>query len=485
MTLFATPLATPPARGSAAPGWVALLGLLGCAREPSGPPNVVLAVLDTVRADHVSCYGYRRATTPAIDALAEVGDRYRVARSTSSWTLPSHASMFTGLYPFHHGADARQDPATKLVQDSVPLGPDAATLAEALAGEGYQTAAVVANGGYLGKRFGLDQGFDEYSEKTGSDPRRGPDVNQKAIEILERRDPARPFFLFVNYMDAHRPYNVDPLPPERAAALPAPDPEKPMRLLDELVMAVLDEDDPPEPELIARVVTHYDYGVAHGDLAIGELVAWLRAAGEWDDTLFIVTADHGEYFSEHDLVEHSKDIYEEGLRVPLVVHRPGQRRGRVIEEPISLVEIPCVVQAELPRAAAERLAGTFPCGAGGEQSFAELRYTRLKDLKADYGDRFRRERTAIYREGHKLIRSTDGHHELYDLEVDPLEAHNLFRPGDALSERLLAEVSRVREEADRGRRVFAPPAEPSAQEQEELRKLGYVDGEPEQPAGGE
>jgi arylsulfatase A-like enzyme len=258
-----------------------------------------------------------------------------------------------------------------------------------------------------------------------------------------------------------------------------------MALLDELVMAVLEEEPAPEPELVARVVTQYDYGIAHGDLAIGALIDWLRAAGVWDDTLFIVTADHGEYFGEHDLVEHSKDIYEPVLRVPLVVHRPGQTRGRVIEEPIWLVEIPCLVQAALPRAAAERLAGTFACGAGGERGFAELRYTRPKDLNADYGARFRRERTAIYLGSHKLIRSTDGQHELYDLEVDPLEAHNLFRAGDGLSEDLLGEVARVREEADRGQRSFAPPPEPDEQELEDLRGLGYVDGEAQPPAGGE
>ena len=439
---------------------------------------MVLAVLDTVRADHLSCYGYPRPTTPAIDALAEVGDRYLVARSTSSWTLPSHASMLTGLYPFHHGADARLDPPTGLVHDSVPLAPGFATLAEALALEGYQTAAVVANGGYLDKRFGLDQGFDEYSQKTGSAPRRGPDVNQKAIEILERRDPARPFFLLLNYMDAHRPYNVDPLPPERAAALPEPDPENPQGLLNELVMAVLEEDDPPEPELVARVITQYDYGIAHGDLAIGALIEWLQAAGEWDDTLFILTSDHGEYLSEHDLVEHSKDIYEEGLRVPLVVHRPGQSRGRVIEEPLSLVEIPCLVLAALPRAAAERLASAFPCGAQSEGAFAEIRYTRPKDLNAEYGARFRRERTAIYLGSHKLIRSTDGQHELYDLERDPRETTNLFRSGEELSDGLLAEITALRERADRGLLDAAPVGDPGlepALDLDELRELGYLD----------
>jgi len=438
----------------------------------------VLAVLDTVRADHVGCYGYPRGTTPAIDELAERADRYAVARATSSWTLPSHASMLTGLYPFHHGAEARRDPETGLVRDAIPLRGDVATLAEALASEGYQTVAVVANGAYLSVERGLSRGFEEYSEKAKGDlaPRRGPDVNADAIEILARRDRARPFFLLLNYMDAHRPYNVDALPAARAARLPAPDPKKPGPLLDELVTAVLEKEDPPDPELVARVVTQYDYGIAHGDLAIEGLVDWLERAGEWENTLLIVTADHGEYLGEHDLVEHSKDIYEEGLRVPLVVRRPGQREGRVIAQPISLVEIPCIVLGELPGAARERLAGTFPCGAGAEQSFAELRYTRLKDLKASYGARFDRERTAMYVGPWKILRSTDGKHELYDLEQDPRETTNLFRSGEEPSQGLLAEVEAVRSRADAGALDLAPPElTPSPELLRELREMGYVD----------
>jgi arylsulfatase A-like enzyme len=385
--------------------------------------------------------------------------------------------MLTGLYPFHHGAEARRDPETGEIHDAVPLRRDLATLAEALGRVGYQTAAVVANGGYLRVDFGLDRGFEQYSEKPKSDgdPRRGPDVNASAIAILERRDRARPFFLLLNYMDAHRPYNVGPLPPERAARLPQPDPMKPSALLDELVMAVLEEEDPPEPELVERVVTQYDYGIAHGDLAIEGLVDWLEQAGEWQDTLLIVTSDHGEYLGEHDLVEHSKDIYEEGLRVPLVVRRPGQRKGRVIEEPISLVEIPCLVLGELPASARARLEGTFPCGAGADRSFAELRYTRSKDLRAHYGARFRRERTAMYFGPWKLLRSTDGEHELYDLEQDPRETTNLFRVGEDLSQRLLGEVEAVRERADAGALDLAPP-ELDAETLEELRNLGYVGG---------
>jgi len=463
------------------PARSALLGVvgvvLGCSQAPGGPPNVVLAVLDTVRADHVSCYGYERRTTPAIDALAATGDRYAVARATSSWTLPSHASMLTGLYPFHHGAQARLDPDRGQVselplQGRMPTGEPMPTLAEVLSAEGYQTLAVVANGGYLPARYGLGRGFDDYRDKDSPEQRVSRDVNRIALEMLASRDPERPFFLFLNYMDAHRPYNVGPLPEERAAALPPPDPEEPRRLLNELVAAVMEEEAPPEPELIARVVTQYDYGIAHGDLAIEGVIDWLKAAGEWENTLFILTSDHGEFLGEHDLAEHSKDIYEEGVRVPLVVRRPGQRKGAVIEEPISLVEIPCLVLASLPGEARARHAGSFPCGDAGAATYTELRYTRSKDLFSEYGARFRRERTAIYLGPYKLIRSTDGHHELYDLERDPREEHNLYRKDDERSRQLLDQVTALRERADRGVVEF-PTEELTEEQRRELRELGY------------
>ena len=443
---------------------------------------MVLAVLDTVRADHLSCYGYPRRTTPAIDALAERGDRYAEARSTSSWTLPSHASMLTGRFPFHHGAQARKDPASGQVIDALPLrevAPDGSpmpTLAEVLGGEGYQCFAVVANGGYLGVRFGLDRGFDEYSEKPPDGrPRRAREVNRLALGMLEGRDPARPFFLFLNYMDAHRPYNVAALPAEREAELPAADPADTIELLNELVVTVLETDEAVDPALVERILTHYDRGIAHGDLAIEGLVSWLEAAGEWDRTLFIVTSDHGEFFGEHDLAEHSKDIYEPGVRVPLVVRNPGQRSGRVIDEPVSVVQIPCLVVEALPDEARARLAGTFACMPSDGTSYTEIRYTRGKDLRADYGHRFDRERTALYLPPWKLIMSSDGRHELYDLTQDPGEATNLFAEGDERSSALLQHVRGVRARADRGDLSLEPP-ERSAAELEELRKLGYLDG---------
>ena len=440
---------------------------------PREPPNVILLVMDTVRADHLSCYGYDRPTTPGLKAFAAGADRYTNVRSTAPWTLPSHASMFTGLFPFQHGAQSRRDPATGQILDALPLQASRTTLAEALHGEGYATGAFVANGAYLGRRYGLDQGFDVYEERERGVPADAPRMNAKALAWLDRRGD-EPFFLFVNYIDAHRPYNVTPLPPERAAQLPPPDPEPPVRLLDELCHAVLEEQDPPSPELVRRVITQYDTALANLDLALTSLFAELDRRGLLEDALVIVTSDHGEYFGEHDLVEHSKDVYEEALRVPLIVKRPGQSQGRVIDELRCLVELPCMVLGELPPTTAARLAGDFPCG--GRATLAELRYTRLKDFTKPYGRRFDRERTVLYQGRYKLIRSTDGHHELYDLEADPHETHNLFDPTDELSTTLLAACERMRAEGESPTGADRAP-ELSPEELEQMRQLGYIDGD--------
>ena len=460
---------------------LAPVGLWGCApaAEVEQPPNVVLLVLDTVRMDHLSCYGYGLPTTPGLDAFAAGADRYTEFRATAPWTLPSHASMFTGQFPFQHGAQSRLDPRTDppTIHDALPLALEHTTLAEVLSDEGYATGGFVANGAYLGRRYQLDQGFDVYVERTKGVPAKGPSMNAKALTWLESVERGRPYFLFVNYIDAHRPYNIDPLPPERAAQLPAPDPEHPVKLLDELCFAVLEQDEPPDPALIERVITQYDTALANLDLAVEALLAELEARGLLENTLIVITSDHGEFFGEHDVVEHSKDVYEEGLRIPMLVKRPGQTTGRVIDDLGSLADLPCIVLDAFPAGAAKRLGASFPCG--GDSTLAELRYTRRKDLGKPYGKRFLRERTVLYSSGHKLIASTDGKHELYDLAADPQEQNNLFREDDPLSQTLLTSAVRMRTEGERPTGQSRPP-EQSADELEMLKQLGYVDDDDEE-----
>jgi arylsulfatase A-like enzyme len=439
----------------------------GCARPT--PPNVVLIVLDTVRADHVSCYGYARRTTPTLDALATRADRYDVARATAPWTLPSHASLFTGRFPFQHGADARRK--GDWIEDAAPLPPEELTLAEVLADAGYRTGAFVANTIYVSPRLGLDQGFQEFQAERVS----GQTLSARALEWLDASPSDAPVFLFLNYMDAHRPDNTAPLGEARDADLPAPPPEGVTgeRYLDRLYEQLIDREAAPDPDLVQKAIDAYDRGIANADDGLRVLLEGLERRGRLDGAWILVTSDHGEYFGEHELIEHSKDVYEPALRVPLIVKRPGQSAGRIVEEPVSLADVPRLVLAELPSSIAGSYTDEFPGSPGVGGLFAELRYTRPKDLARTGGQRFLRERTALYEKRFKLIRSSDGAHELYDLAADPEERHDLYAEQPEAALRLMESIETLQARAD-GPRGIAEARAPTEAEQAELEALGYA-----------
>lgn len=446
--------------------WVPLLaGLVtGCA-EPLKAPNVVLIVVDTLRSDHVSCYGYARVTTPNIDALAARGRRYSDVHSTAPWTLPSHASLFTGKFPFEHGAEARKDEQGKF-HDAWPLAQSETTLAEVLEAEGYETAAFVANAGYVTERTGLDQGFDDFTSKR----MKGDQVVAETLEWIDGTD--GPFFAFLNLMDAHRKYNVAPQPDAAARGLP-PTPEGDMgELLDKLCLQVLGTDQPPPPELVTAAIDAYDLGIANADRAIGELVAQLKLRGLDEDTLYVVVSDHGEYFGEHDLAEHSKDVYEPALRIPLVVVPPHSSEGKVESEPVSIADVPRFMLAELPDKL-RRHVPRFP-GSGGERGMvAELHFTRSKDMNSAWGPRFDREREVLLAGAWKLIVSSDGQNELYHLLTDPGEQRNLFGDDPARSAKLVERLhGLMRHGAAAG---GAAPRDLNDEERRILAETGYAD----------
>ncbi len=454
--------------------WSSVVPLLACllpaCGEPLEAPNVVVIVVDTLRCDHVSCYGYARRTTPNIDALAARGRRYADVHSTAPWTLPSHASLFTGKFPFEHGAEARKDEQGTF-HDAWPLAQSQTTLAEVLEAEGYETAAFVANAGYVTERTGLDQGFEEFS----SHRMKGPEVVAEALEWIDGTD--GPFFAFLNLMDAHRKYNVAPVPDAAERGLPPP-PEGDMgELLDRLCVAVLGTDQAPAPELVSAAIDAYDLGIANADRAIGELVEQLEQRGLDDDTLYVVVSDHGEYFGEHDLAEHSKDVYEPALRIPLVIVPPHSSAAKVESEPVSIADVPRLVLAELPDKL-RRHVPRFP-GSGGERGLvAELHFTRSKDMNSPWGARFDREREVMLAGAWKLIVSSDGKNELYHLLTDPGEERNLFAADPARSAKL---VERLRGLLRHGKGAEGEaPRELTDEERRILAETGYADAPQEE-----
>ena len=449
-------------------GCLALALAASCGAANEGPPNVVLLVLDTVRADHLSCYGYGLPTTPSIDALAARADRYARAESTAPWTLPSHASMFTGRYPFQHGVHSGRAPDGRIF-DGRALAPANKTLAEALVESGYRTAGFVANNVYLSETFGIHQGFELYDV----DRKRAPKMVAKLFDWIDAEPGGEPFFGFVNMLDAHRPYNVDPLPEGRAGQLPPPASEGSVDLLKELYDRVLVQGETADPELVAKIITQYDNGIGWLDLAVGQVVRGLEQRGLYENTLLIVTSDHGEYFGEHALVEHSKDVYEPAMSIPLIVKRPGQTAGSVIPERATLVDLPGLVFQSLPERLRDEHGSTFQVPDARRPVLAENHFTRPKDMQKSFGARFMRERAVLYAGRWKLILSSDGKDELYDLEADPGEATNLVAEHPEVVAPMRERLEALLSTAPAPNTLGAPPTLTDEQ-LDDLRDLGYV-----------
>ncbi len=445
----------------------ALLPFLAGCGGGDRQPNVLFISLDTLRVDRLGCYGSTAGLTPELDAWAAGATRWERCTATAPWTVPSHASMFTGLYPHAHGAHSFE-PVSAKVDNVWMLAAEHETLAEVLASEGYATGAVVANVAYLGRALGLSQGFEDWSLSR----ERAPRINREALEWIDGVEEGRPWMLFLNYMDTHRPYNVEPVAGEQRFH-----PEEfSATLLDRLYERVLVQKQ-PAGELGERIEQQYDRAVRNLDAGLGELFAELRGRGLLEHTLVVVTADHGEYFGEHGLVEHSKDVYEEALAVPLIVRSPGQTGSEVRTERITLAHLPRLVIDVLSGGISARHAAGFPLVPGGGPFLAENHYSRLRDVFDErLGERFRRVRTVLYEGEFKLIHSSDGRHELYHLGRDPGESQDLAQSEGERLQRMVTELEQIlaagRFDPER-RTVVDDP-----QHMQELRGLGYA-GDPD------
>jgi arylsulfatase A-like enzyme len=446
--------------------YVIALVAIACSQPTSKRSlNVMIITVDTLRADHLGCYGYHRPTSPNIDAFAHGATLYRRSFATAPWTVPTHASLFTGKTPFEHGAHTFK--SARQGQDLVnPLHKDHFTLAEMFSAEDVETAAFVANTGFLGRRFQLDQGFETYEVTR----RYAEKITQLALAWLEEHTEGG-FFLFLNYIDVHRPYNTH----TPASFLDTPAVVDRGELVQELYEQVMPGENPVPAELAQKIIDQYDTAIANADIGIGELFEQMKALEIYDNTLIVLTSDHGEYFGEHLLVEHSKDIYMEATHVPLIIKYPGQSEGSVSDRVISSVDIPGMILDRLPAEVAKPYLDRFSARPGKHPVLIENYYTRGGDLwNKRWGHRFNRVRRAVIDWPYKIIQSSDGAHELYDLSVDIAESNNLYTTEADVAKRLfatLAEYHRTHPRANA--RVKQKPL--SSDEIEQLRVLGYLE----------
>jgi len=322
--LLASPRVEPAAAGVVAPAW-----------------NVLVIGVDTLRADHLSAFGYPRNTSPALAALADEGVRFSGTRSQAPWTLPSFATIFTSLYPSAHGAGRGGHDEWEAID------PTTLALAEVLARNGYETQGLVANL-LISPSYGLDQGFDAYRSSMNMES-----AQHDAARVVDfvNEHGATPWFYFWHIMDAHLPYDVPKatreqfVDPAYSGRFAGSRPIVPFQVLDPRPGRrwYTHEGPPPLPELTdddARyVVDMYDAEIAELDDAIGRVLAAVRASGQWERTVIALVADHGEGLADHGHYHHGYTLFDDQIHIPMIVRVPGAHVGRVIERPVGAIDL--------------------------------------------------------------------------------------------------------------------------------------------------
>ncbi len=461
---------------------------------PAGSPNVLLIVLDTVRADRMSVYGYSRPTTPVLEQLAKRAICFTEARATAPWTLASHASMFSGRLPHELGVEW----ATAL-KNNFPI------LAEYLGSRGYATAGFAANIGYCSYDTGLSRGFTHYEDywadlehfrplRTAVLFKRAWDFTldlarlcgdnrlQPVLEFLvapyrkdaatvsrqftqwlsQPQEPHRPFFAFLNYYDTHVPY----LPPQGTPVRFGPGP----RTLGDfhLLIGLWETTDKTRVAPHYRELIHdsYDNCLAYLDGQLGELFATLQSRGVLENTVVIVTSDHGEELGEHGLFEHGESLYRPEIRVPLLCCVPGRdQTSIVVREPVSLRDLPATIveltglagESPFPGQSLARLwrdspSGEAPRGTDLHAVISELAAPNPINPSHGRSPATRGPLISLAEDDYVYIRNQrDGREQLFHAVDDPGELKNL-----AQIESMQPRLKRFR---DRLAQIWARPAD--------------------------
>ena len=489
-------------------------------------PNIILVVMDTVRADHLSCYSHHQKTTPNIDSVAKHGVLYENAFSVAPWTPPSHASIFTGKYPSYH----------RTLGKNLHLGRENVTLAEILRRCGYVTMGISACP-FLRPEEGFNKGFHEYFDmyKMPTSPsftfakqslraaiRKmifGPDryvyqTNDMIKNLLKaNRLRKRPFFLFVNYFNCHTPY--DPPRPFKKRFCNSYD-ESALYLIDFILKRIFrkttekihDKDLDIQRILyiaggkasfsfIAKefqiskkewevVKSWYDGEIAYLDYRIGELINFLCDEGIFDDTFLIITSDHGENLGQHDLPDHTFCLYDSVLHVPLIMTYPSViPEKRTISNLVSTIDIfPTIltmldlknigdnIQGKSLYPFEEQNIHNFVCAEyGGYLS----RLERLENVFVNYPKIRKIEKglKSIRTESYKYILSSDQKEELYNVQDDPFEEVNIARGYPDKARFLRKQLENTVDISYFGAKEF--PAEKERQILDRLKALGYVE----------
>ncbi len=424
-------------------------------------PNVILITIDTLRRDHVSAYGYPHPTTPFLDSLAAQGVRFDRAYATSSWTVPTVVSILSSLYAMTHGVrhGGVDEAGAVVAQPTLDLEID--ILPELLHRAGYQTLGVTANG-HLDGRLGFARGFDWYHCAGFIE---GDGLREPLREARERIDPERPYFLWVHYLDPHAPYDTEG-PRLREFLGTKPDQAMLAKVCSlEAAEHFQTLDLERQPELLSYVKACYDSDIRFTDRLVASLFDRFDVG---PDDMVVITSDHGEEFKEHGRFGHGHALFEELLRVPLIVLLPGREHaGTVVRTRVSLIDLmPTILDVAGIRSPKHAQGKTLLSLVGRRPQ--EDRVTYASTAKVD------EIRTVIVGR-YKLIHPVDipGPDKLFDLEADPGEQHDLLSERPELARDLRKAMAIVRMSRRRpGATLDNVPIPP--ERIAELRSLGYL-----------
>ncbi len=420
-------------------------------------PNIVIYLIDALRADHLGCYGYDRPTSRRIDEFAEHAVVFERAQAQTSWTRASVASIFTGLMPQVHGAN----------DDDDALSESLMTLAEYLRAGGYQTAGFLANGN-AGPNVGFGQGFDIFRNLG---PVRSEDLNQEVSRWLDEKEDQRPFFLWVHAVDPHAPY----MPPEDLRARFCPDVvDRDMGSITR-VLKLGRHSGQISSKVIEDMVALYDAEIASNDRSFGALLDDLETRGLRDDALIIVVADHGEEFYDHGGWTHGKTLFAEVLDIPLIIKYPLTNEGARISQIVRHIDVlPTVLEVAglgIPDEGIQGASLQVLMSLEGREKWVNQSMSSLE---------FRgRKGTSVLNGRWKVIRMEDRYTGffpmLFDKESDRREVHDLALEKPGMLATMMASqhrlVTRLPDAVD------APVVDTSAkiEMREALEALGYIE----------
>ena len=469
----------------AAPAAVAaLLSFAGCGGAGEGgggaAKNVILISIDTLRPDHLGCYGHDRDTSPTLDALAEQGIVFEDCTSSAPWTLPGHATMLTGLYPSTHGVKNHDR----------TLGDENPSIATLLAREGFRCMAVVNSHNIATERYGLTKDFEPFHYfneqelipgKTNKEglpaigiANRGKLITKKAKKFLDQHKDER-FFLFLHYYDVHTDFTPEPKYKEMfVEPYDGPLTGNTQQLVGYRVRGeAITEDD-------ARFLRQmYDAEIRQLDDILAGLFSYLDANGLSEETLVVITSDHGEEYGEHGSVLHGRSQYQELLAIPLIMRGPGVPPGTRFECPVSLVDVvPTILKLTGVRTDSRfdgldlTLAWLNPDAlCAPRYLFGEADHNNWIDTPRG---REKHEDVAwMVRMEHDKLHYNEvlQRYELYDVEMDPFEANDLAAQEPDRVDHLREVLQEYIRNEGTGNRI-EPPDEA---EMQKLRELGYVD----------